>query len=101
MSQWKYAMSDSGNRALIADKDGETVVSVSNRTHDSRFESRVRLFTAAPDLLCALENAVSFIKDGKELPADLLADCEIAIAKAQANDDPMDDVNYVGHPMHY
>ncbi len=55
MSGWKYAMSDSGNRALIADEHGETVASVSNRTHDNGFEAKVRLFTAAHDLVVALE----------------------------------------------
>lgn len=56
---WKYATNAGPTRALIAEADGSTIVSVSNRTRDGRFEANVKLMTLAPELLEMLEKVLT------------------------------------------
>jgi hypothetical protein len=83
---WKYGINPNAPEAIIVDWEGYTVVELSameNTTCASDLEANARLIAAAPDMLNALMDFVSYFghDNGNGLD-EMLTNARAAIAKA-------------------
>lgn len=86
LGPWQYDINKSATEAIIVDWEGYTVVelhALENSTCSSDLEDNARLIAAAPDMLNALMDFVSYFGHDNDNGLDeMLTNARAAIAKA-------------------